>query len=258
MSRHAGPRKNVMDPDERARLGREYSKRYDQGETLEEIAASVGRVRDTVRRYMVESGWEPLVPGERIKPRAKVGGDLRASLAEVVKELYENGASTREVAVHVGRSRQTVVTLLREAGGTPRRRGPRLSSEVADSPLETEKGADSSVSKRITGDLRVKMTEAIILKYQAGMSIKGIAKCLGRSYGFVRARLLEAKVPLRSRGSLPPRTTRPRSELATKAREAYEGDMSLKKLGTALGVSHYTARKLVIEAGGTIRTPSGA
>lgn len=53
---------------------------------------------------------------------------------------------------------------------------------------------------RITGEDREKMSEDVVRLYRRGMSVRDIAKTLGRSYGFVHRLLGEQDEPVRSRG----------------------------------------------------------
>ncbi len=53
---------------------------------------------------------------------------------------------------------------------------------------------------RVTGDRRIGLTEDLVARYSSGTSIRALAEDVGRSYGFVHALLVEAGVPMRSRG----------------------------------------------------------
>lgn len=53
---------------------------------------------------------------------------------------------------------------------------------------------------RITGDERSRLADEICRKYRDGASIRSLAEETGRSYGFVHGLLVEAEIPLRSRG----------------------------------------------------------
>lgn len=53
---------------------------------------------------------------------------------------------------------------------------------------------------RVTGDRRNDLTEELVSRYTSGASIRALAEDVGRSYGFVHALLVEAGVPMRSRG----------------------------------------------------------
>ncbi len=53
---------------------------------------------------------------------------------------------------------------------------------------------------RVTGDRRSDLSQELVTRYQGGASIRSLAEDVGRSYGFVHALLVEAGVPMRSRG----------------------------------------------------------
>ena len=53
---------------------------------------------------------------------------------------------------------------------------------------------------RITGPDRTALTAEVCRRYQNGESIRTLAAGTGRSYGFVHGLLVDAHVPLRSRG----------------------------------------------------------
>jgi len=53
---------------------------------------------------------------------------------------------------------------------------------------------------RITGDTRSELATSLVERYGRGESIRSMAQDIGRSYGFVHGVLVEAGVPMRSRG----------------------------------------------------------
>lgn len=53
---------------------------------------------------------------------------------------------------------------------------------------------------RIAGDSRAQLATDLKAKYEQGASIRSLAECTGRSYGFVHQVLNEAEVTLRGRG----------------------------------------------------------
>ncbi|MFZ2173876.1 MAG: helix-turn-helix domain-containing protein [Rhodococcus sp. (in: high G+C Gram-positive bacteria)] len=55
-------------------------------------------------------------------------------------------------------------------------------------------------SARITGQSRAELQAQLKARYEAGASIRSLAREMGRSYGFVRNILAESEVPLRGRG----------------------------------------------------------
>ena len=59
-----------------------------------------------------------------------------------------------------------------------------------------------SLSKgaRVTGRSRDKLQHQLKRQYEAGASIRSLARATGRSYGFVHNVLVEAHVQLRGRG----------------------------------------------------------
>ncbi len=53
---------------------------------------------------------------------------------------------------------------------------------------------------RITGSERAALADEVCRRYQGGESIRSLAAHTGRSYGFVHGLLVDAHIPLRSRG----------------------------------------------------------
>lgn len=53
---------------------------------------------------------------------------------------------------------------------------------------------------RITGEGRQELTASLVERYNRGESIRSMAEDIGRSYGFVHGVLVEAGVPMRTRG----------------------------------------------------------
>ncbi|MGL4304733.1 MAG: helix-turn-helix domain-containing protein [Mycobacteriaceae bacterium] len=62
--------------------------------------------------------------------------------------------------------------------------------------------ASATVSKgaRIIGESRNQLQDELKAKYEAGASIRTVAKTTGRSYGFIHKVLVESAVNLRGRG----------------------------------------------------------
>ena len=63
-------------------------------------------------------------------------------------------------------------------------------------------GESGELSKgaRVTGRTRDKLQNQLKRQYEAGASIRSLARTTGRSYGFVHNVLVESHVQLRSRG----------------------------------------------------------
>lgn len=53
---------------------------------------------------------------------------------------------------------------------------------------------------RLTGDQRETVRQELAIQYAAGLPIRAIARQTGRSYGAVRALLMEAGIEMRPRG----------------------------------------------------------
>jgi hypothetical protein len=72
-------------------------------------------------------------------------------------------------------------------------------AEVIDGTVD---GAARGLAKgrRITGDERGTLSDELRQQYEAGRSIRAIAKDTGRSYGFVHRVLQESGATLRGRG----------------------------------------------------------
>ncbi|CAM2768246.1 helix-turn-helix domain-containing protein [Skermania piniformis] len=60
----------------------------------------------------------------------------------------------------------------------------------------------SGISKgvRVTGTTRDKLQSTLRSQYEAGASIRSLAKSTGRSYGFIHNVLVESDVQMRGRG----------------------------------------------------------
>lgn len=80
--------------------------------------------------------------------------------------------------------------------------GADVVAESPSSPTKRESGSADAIRKgaRITGSARDKLTVDLRKKYERGLSIRALADGTGRSYGFVHRLLVDAAVPLRSRG----------------------------------------------------------
>ncbi|TSD95337.1 transcriptional regulator [Skermania sp. ID1734] len=63
-------------------------------------------------------------------------------------------------------------------------------------------GEESALPKgaRVTGESRGKLQSLLKKQYEAGASIRSLAKETGRSYGFIHNVLVESHVQLRGRG----------------------------------------------------------
>ena len=71
---------------------------------------------------------------------------------------------------------------------------------TARSGGDQSKGSAIRKGARITGLARDKLSADLRKKYEKGQSIRALADGTGRSYGFVHRLLVDAHVPLRSRG----------------------------------------------------------
>lgn len=60
------------------------------------------------------------------------------------------------------------------------------------------------MTPRLAGTDRTRVRRGAVARYEDGASIRVLAEGVGRSYGFMRALLLEAGVTLRSRGGPSP------------------------------------------------------
>lgn len=54
--------------------------------------------------------------------------------------------------------------------------------------------------KRVMGDARTTLAVELVKRYEKGVSIRGLAESIGRSYGFIHRILNESGVKLRGRG----------------------------------------------------------
>jgi len=88
------------------------------------------------------------------------------------------------------------------AGRPSKKEGADVVAESPSISARHDSGRSSLLRKgaRITGSAREKLTDDLRRKYEKGQSIRALADGTGRSYGFVHRLLVDADVPLRSRG----------------------------------------------------------
>ncbi len=83
---------------------------------------------DIVPQGKVHKGYEggPIMP--QIDPNERLPKDVAEKIGQALKLEYENGASINELAAKYDYSIQRVRSLLKQAGTTLRKRGPRTTS----------------------------------------------------------------------------------------------------------------------------------
>lgn len=112
-------------------------------------------------------------------------------------------------------------------------------------------------NERLAPEQRQDLGGQLAAGYRRGRSIAGLAAEVGTSPGRVRALLLEQGVALRARGGSAGRTRTGRRELAEAVAREYREGASLAELGQRHGRSASSARTLVLDGGGTLRSRGG-
>jgi hypothetical protein len=107
-------------------------------------------------------------------------------LAREVREEYEQpGGTLASVARARGMGPGTVRTLVEEAGGEIQSRPPRV---------------QPTYRPRLTGEVRTATARALAKEYDAGSTIRSLARQRDMTYGTVRKLLLEGGARMRHRG----------------------------------------------------------
>ena len=117
---------------------------------------------------------------------------------------------------------------------------------------------DVERNKRLTADQRQTLGAALEKGYTSGRSLAELAEEHGTSAGRVRLVLLERGVTLRSRGGAVRKPDPARKDRAKKLAGEYASGASLSELAEKHGVSASTARALVLDGGGTLRSRGGS
>lgn len=75
-------------------------------------------------------------------------------------------------------------------------------SDSARQAARSAKGKSTTLGKgtRVTGKSRDRLQSQLKKQYEAGASIRSLARSTGRSYGFIHNVLVESHVELRGRG----------------------------------------------------------
>ncbi|WP_280484775.1 helix-turn-helix domain-containing protein [Nocardia cyriacigeorgica] len=73
---------------------------------------------------------------------------------------------------------------------------------MSDRPAHRATSGETTLGKgtRVTGKSRDRLQSQLKKQYEAGASIRSLARATGRSYGFIHNVLVESHVQLRSRG----------------------------------------------------------
>jgi hypothetical protein len=105
----------------------------------------------------------------------------------------------------------------------------------------------------LKGKARRELAQSLRRKYEAGSSLKDIADEISASIAYVYWMLVAADTVMRPNPIAPLGSTE-RAELAQMAREGYDAGLTQSAVARGLGCDHDTARTLIVEAGGTLRT----
>ena len=107
--------------------------------------------------------------------------------------------------------------------------------------------------RTLSGEERTAFAQALRQRYEAGESLKDIAEDIAASANYVYMMLVEAGTRIRPT-PIAPLGSAERAELARMLREGYEAGLTHTALARSIGCDHDTARSLITEAGGTLRT----
>jgi DNA-binding transcriptional ArsR family regulator len=173
-----------LTPGQRAELTAEATRLYENGATVREAAAAIGRPYVTVHGWLTRAGVQlrntrklPRGP----KPTYEETQTLRADL----RGRYEAGATIQEIAAATGRPPSAIAKHLRAAGTPMRSTGAR--------PGHQPQTRHTTQQRRAIGlELRP--------LYEAGATVKELARQRGRSYGYIHDLLRLVDTDLRGRG----------------------------------------------------------
>jgi hypothetical protein len=107
--------------------------------------------------------------------------------------------------------------------------------------------------RKLSGEERAAFAHALRDKYEAGQSLKDIADDIAASETYVYVMLVEVDTRMRPT-PIAPLGSAERAELARMLREGYDAGLSHTAVARSIGCDHDTARTLIVEAGGTLRT----
>ncbi|WNV83052.1 helix-turn-helix domain-containing protein [Umezawaea sp. Da 62-37] len=257
--------------DRRAVIAKDYTRRYEKGESVRRIVKATGRSYRSVHRLIEEGGavlrarggaHRPRRPREqtvptlnlsevdqpvdvgKLAPRKHITGGERKKLAKTCRLLYEDGETSQAIGKFMGRSRAFVARLIVESGGTMR-------------PPATQPKRDTTSRRELATALRK--------QYEAGVSIKDLATWDVGSQYYVRRLLHEVRTPMRKSGPVSqnvkprnvvresPAAQAARRPLGLEFRRRYEGGESLEKIAATAGIAPTTVAKRIREVGGNVR-----
>lgn len=104
--------------------------------------------------------------------------------------------------------------------------------------------------RRIIGDWRTELSAECVAQYRAGKSIREIAGDLGRSFGFVRAVILEGGEVLHSRGGRHPQADA--MERRARIRELHSQGVPTSAIAVQVGCHVSTVSRVLGQEGGRV------
>lgn len=107
--------------------------------------------------------------------------------------------------------------------------------------------------RTLYGEERRAFAQVLREQYEVGKSLKDIAEEIAASITYVYVMLVEAGTMMRPT-PIAPLGSAERAELAQLLREGYDAGLSHTALARSVGCDHDTARSLIVEAGGRLRT----
>jgi transposase len=179
------PARKQLKPDELRRVADQISTAYLGGVSIRQISREVGRSYGFVHRALIDSGVTLRERGGDRWPVKGLSPEEKRRVMEQLSAAYCRGDSINEIARDVGWSYGFVRQRLIDSGVRLR---PPYGHTMADSWLSPEE-------KR-------RVAARIAAAYRRGDSIRKIAMDVGRSYTFVRKRLIASGVSLRGHGGV--------------------------------------------------------
>ncbi|RZS44353.1 hypothetical protein EV193_101228 [Herbihabitans rhizosphaerae] len=176
------PKRRRLTGVEREILRKRLTAGYARGDSIRALSEKTGFSFGFVQQVLGEAGVLRERGGYRGK-RGRLTGSARAAIRDEVVSRYRDGWTIEAVAKKVGRSKDLVQRLLREADVGP-------------------------ADRRMTTHDRAILRQDLSRRYREGRTIAELADWSGRGAEFVHEVLREAGVSLRASDMPPPRERR--------------------------------------------------
>jgi DNA-binding transcriptional regulator LsrR (DeoR family) len=222
--------KILLTPEKREEFTKIAVAEYRKIKSTQQIAEDLGLTRALVYQLLVGAN-EPL---RRKQPTHSLSAEERKKQGKVLRAKYEAGGTYASLAAEYGIPKRSVEILLAAAGTSIR----------------------PSAIGGFGSDERATLAQDVRDDYEKGLSLAMLAIMYGHTDQTVRRLITEAGGTIRTQvvAGLP-ESARPR--FAAYLRKEYEGGRSLRSLSKEIGAKRTSVRCLVLEAGATLRPPSG-